>query len=42
MNQLLENEILSFDDIDSWPIFDEYKEDTMYQDIENRWKGEDI
>ncbi|HHY22771.1 MAG TPA: hypothetical protein GX527_00815 [Clostridiaceae bacterium] len=42
MNQILENEILSFDDIDSWPIFDEYKEDTMYQDIENRWKGEDI
>lgn len=38
MSQILENGVLNFKELDSWPVFDELKEDAMYKEIQSKWE----
>lgn len=41
MKEALENNILSFEDIESWPVFDEFKEDELYCKLKSEIEQDD-
>lgn len=37
MREALKNNIINFQDIESWPVFDEYRDDELYKQMHNEW-----